>query len=404
MYIRPDLWYNPVDGIKAGVHFEGDYLYTMHKVDASVWFNTHVLQHYDYQAFQSEGWYDRYVSLNYTFNHTSPITRWMPKLQSQINSRYLDGLWYHRAGGNWLVNGNNTLSLYGQTMWRALSYDRDYLIYKNEWSSGRGLPNSSLNASWTHRYAYKRGSGNYKLSVRAPFLTGNNANAFDYAYAQLEAVNNNRLGKLEIRTRLFGRYGTGNNIPHESALWLAGANPEELMDNKYTRTLGFIPDGWSDITRNETNRFQMGGGMNLRGYAGYFIADERQGNILIGYKGRSGASVSAEVDFDEYIKFKPKYVRDYLHLDAYLFADAGAIELSSASLAQYWITAPTTMWSDIRVDAGVGFALTIKKWGWFDKAKPLTLRFDMPIFLNRPPAANPEYVAFRYQVGINRTF
>jgi outer membrane protein assembly factor BamA len=187
-------------------------------------------------------------------------------------------------------------------------------------------------------------------------------------------------------------------------LWLAGANPEELMDNKYTRTLGFVPDGWSDLSQFETNRFQMGGGLNLRGYAGYLIADERNGNILIGYKGRSGASASAEVDFDEYIKFRPRYLRDYLHLDAYVFADAGAIELSNATVAQYWITAPTTIWSDIRVDAGVGFALTIKKWGWFDKAKPLTLRFDMPLFLNRPPAANPEYTAFRYLVGVNRTF
>ena len=131
---------------------------------------------------------------------------------------------------------------------------------------------------------------------------------------------------------------------------------------------------------------------------------KRQGNILIGYKGRSGASASAEVDFDEYIKFRPKYLRDYLHLDAYLFADAGAIELSNATLSQYWNIAPTTMWSDIRVDAGLGFALTVKKFGWFNKANPLTLRFDMPFLLNRPPYANPDYANFRYVVGVNRTF
>ncbi len=404
MYIRPDVWYNPVDGIKAGIHFEGDYLYTMHKVDATIWWNTHVLQHYDFKSTKSQGWYEKYVPVNYTFSHTSPITRWMPKLQSQINSRFLDGMWYHRAGGNYLVNSRNTLSLYAQTMWRSLSYDRDYLIYQNEWSSARAMPNSSLNASWSHSYTYKRGGGNYKFSLRAPFLTGNNAAAFNYAYAQLEAINYNRLGKLEIRTRIFGRYGTGSNVPNESALWLAGANPEELMENKYTRSIGFIPDNWSNISQYETNHFHMGGGLNLRGYAGYFVADQRNGNILIGYKGRSGASASAEVDFDDYIKFRPKYLRDYLHLDAYLFADAGAIELSNATLSQYWNTAPTTMWSDIRVDAGLGFALTVKKFGWFNKANPLTLRFDMPLLLNRPPYANPDYVQFRYVVGVNRIF
>jgi len=39
-----------------------------------------------------------------------------------------------------------------------------------------------------------------------------------------------------------------------------------------------------------------------------------------------------------------------------------------------------------------------------EKAKPLTLRFDLPVFINRPPYANPQYATFRYVVGINRTF
>lgn len=402
-YIRPDVWYNPIDGIKLGAHIEGDYLNTMHKLDASVWLNTHLLQHGDFQPTKTQGWYDEYVPVNYSFNHISPLTRKMPKLQTQINSRWLDGLWYHRGGLNWLL-GNNIFQGYVQTMGRPLSYDRDYLIYTNEWSSGRGLPNTSVNASWSHNYNYKRGAGTYKISLRAPFMTGNSAGSFNYSYAQLEAVNYNRLGKLEIRTRLFGRYGQGTNIPYESALWLSGANPEELMENKYTRSIGFTPDNWSTISGNDVNHLQQGGGLNLRGYAGYLVADDRNGTVLIGYKGRSGASGSIEVDFDNYIKFRPKVVRDILHLDAYLFADAGAIELSNATLAQYWKTTPTTMWSDIRIDAGVGFALTVKKFGPLDKARPLTVRFDMPWLLNRPPYANPDYLKFRYVVGINRTF
>lgn len=403
-YIRPDVWYNPVDGIKIGAHVEGDYLNTIHKLDASIWWNTHLLQHADYQVTTTQGWYDKYAALNYSFNHISPLTRKMPKLQTQVNSRFLDGLWYHRGGLNWLLNGNNTIQGYAQTMWRPLSYDRDYLIYANEWSSGRALPNSSVNASWSHNYSYKRGAGTYKFSLRAPFLTGNSAGAFNYSYAQLEAVNYNRLGKLEIRTRLFGRYGTGTNIPSESALWFAGANPEDLMENKYTRSIGFMPDSWKDVSGNDMNHFQQGGGLNMRGYAGYFVVDERNGVNMIGYKGRSGASVNMEVDFDNYIKFRPKGVRDVLHLDAYLFADAGAIELSNATLTQYWKTTPTTLWSDIRVDAGLGFALTVKKFAWFDKAKLLTVRFDMPFFVNKPPFASQDYLQFRYVVGINRSF
>jgi aminopeptidase N len=93
MYMRPDAWWNPIDGIKAGLHLEGDYLSTMYKLDASVWWNTHLLQQDAYKSFKGEGYYDRYKPVNYSVNYNSPITRNMPKLQLQVNSRYLDGLW-----------------------------------------------------------------------------------------------------------------------------------------------------------------------------------------------------------------------------------------------------------------------------------------------------------------------
>ena len=153
------------------------------------------------------------------------------------------------------------------------------------------------------------------------------------------------------------------------------------------------------------NHFQQGGGLNLRGYAGYFVADERNGEVLIGYKGRSGASLNLELDFDNYIKLRPKFTRNWLHIDAYAFADGGVIELSrTTNVNDYYNATPTTMVSDFRMDAGLGFAATIKKWGVFEKAQPLTIRFDMPFFVNRPPYAEPQYLGFRYVVGINRSF
>lgn len=252
---------------------------------------------------------------------------------------------------------------------------------------------------------YFGGNGDIKFTTRAPFLTGNSANDFNYGYAQLEITNNNNIHKLELRTRLFGRYGVGSNIPYESALWLAGANPEEMMENKYTRSIGFVPDAWRGFSQTQTNHFHAGGGMNLRGYAGYLVAEQRNGEILIGYKGRSGIAANAELDFDNYISLKPKFTAKWLHIDLYAFADAGIIELSRvANLSSYWDIAPTTMWSDVRIDAGIGTAVTIKKWWRFSKARPLTLRFDIPAFLNRPPNANPEYFGFRYVIGVNRAF
>jgi hypothetical protein len=403
LYVRPDLWYNPVDGVKAGIHFEGNYLNTLSRVDATVWWNTHAGQTNDYLSLKNESYYARYIPVNYTFDYNTPVSRSYPALELQLNSRILDGLNYHRGGLNW-QQGQNLVELYGQTLWRSLSYDLDYLIYPQEWSSMRSRPNASLNAAWTHQYRYFRGDGRYRFGVRAPIFNGNSGAAFNYSFAQLEAVNKNYLHRLEIRTRLFARYGAGSNIPQESALWLAGANPEELMDNKYVRTVGVVPEDWRGISPYETNHFQQGGGLNLRGYAGYFVADERGNEVLIGYKGRSGATVNLEVDIDNYIPLRPAFTKSWLHSDVYLFADAGIMELNRYRLNEYWQAAPAGMWSDLRVDAGLGFAFTVTNWGVFEKAKPLTLRVDLPFFINRPPYGNPEYLKLRYVVGINRSF
>lgn len=398
--IRPDLWWNPIDGIKAGVHFEGDYLFSLYKADGTVWWNSHGLQE---DLYEHGSMYSRYPPVNYTFNYSSPITRYLPKLQAQINSRFLDGLWYQRGGLNWLLNDKNAIQFYFLSFWRPNIFAYDYLIYPDEWSSNWLRPNNSLNLAWGHTYNYFRGTGKYTVSFRAPFLPGKN-NPFDYSFAQLESVNYNHLGGLEIRTRVFGRYGVGNHLPFESLVYLAGANPEALMESKYTRTIGFVPEGWRGISAFDVNHFQEGGGLNVRGYAGYFAPDERNDNLLVGYKSTSGAALNVEVDFDEYMPWHPRLLRNWLHADVYAFGDAGITELNYGSVRNVFTISPANIASDVHIDAGLGFAFTIKNWGVFEKAKPLTLRVDLPFFLNRPPFGNNQYFTWRYVVGINRSF
>jgi len=50
-----------------------------------------------------------------------------------------------------------------------------------------------------------------------------------------------------------------------------------------------------------------------------------------------------------------------------------------------------TAMSDIRADAGVGFIYTHRNWGPLEKPKPLIIRFDLPLFLNRPPYLEEYY-------------
>lgn len=65
--------------------------------------------------------------------------------------------------------------------------------------------------------------------------------------ASICAVNKNDLGKININTRVFGQIGFGTKLPSESMLFVVGANNEELMENKYTRAMGFIPPEWEDM-------------------------------------------------------------------------------------------------------------------------------------------------------------
>ncbi len=403
LYARPDLWWNPVDGMKLGVHFEGDYMFSKNKLDATIWWNSHILQEDAYLPYEDQTTYYRYEPINYSINYSTPVARNMPKLQMQLNSRYLDGGWYHRLGLNWQVSENDLLQVYGLSMWRGSYSAKDYLTDPNNWTSTWERHNTSINLGYTHSYNYLRGAGRYTINIRTPLLTGKNSGV-DYSFIQLESVNNTAIAKFDLRTRFFARFGVGSSFANESLLYLAGASPEEQMENKYTRSKGYIPYDWQGYSLYDVNHFQQGGGLNLRGYAGYVAVDERGTTTYSAYKGRSGAAVNMELGFDNYLTLRPRLTRNWLHVSPYLFADAGVIELSSYNPSDIYTLNPTVYCSDLRVDAGLGVAFTIKKWGVFEKAKPLTLRFDMPFFVNRAPYSNAQYATFRYVIGINRAF
>ncbi len=399
---RPDLWWNGVDGVKAGVHFDGNYLYHLFNLEGAVWLNTHLGQQQQYKVTGSTQTWANYFPVNYSISYNTPISTNLPKLRVQISSRYLDGLWAHSGGLNWTLNDRNIFRFSAKTIWRGQQQETEYLPDRLDWSSFSGNVNSSALAEWIHSYGYINGSGRITGTIRTPLLTNN----YNYSYAQVEVVNTKTLGKLDILTRLFGRYGMGTTLPAESALYMSGASPEDEMENKFTRSIGFIPSDWTGISTYDVNHFQMGGGLNLRGYAGYFAPDTRgAAGQLQGYRGRSGVSASAEIGFDRIFRWTPNFFRNWLHVNLYGFGDAGFIEMSTYAPGLASNNAPAPgYWSSLHTDAGLGMAFTVKKWGFFNKAKPLTLRLDLPVFLNRTPYGNTDYFAMRYVVGINRAF
>jgi hypothetical protein len=197
-----------------------------------------------------------------------------------------------------------------------------------------------------------------------------------------------------INTRLFGQLGTGSIAPLESQLYVAGANPEELMDNKYTRSMGFFPN--FDFG-NVTNHFAAGGGLNLRGYMGYLLYGGDVNELPVyNYKGMSGAAANLEIEIDKLLFLQKALFKNSLKFTPYLFADAGVINTNQPGQG--------LAFSNVMADAGAGIALTIQRWWKLQTVKPLTIRADFPFFINRLPYAENDYFQFRWMIGVNRAF
>jgi hypothetical protein len=380
---RPDVWYNSLGGVKAGLHLNGNYFNYKHIFKATVWYNTELAQ----QSGKTSS-----AAVNYNFSYSNNIAR---DFNYSLQSRYLDGLWMHRVGVQ-KVYGKNMFAAYFKSMFRASANDLNYLLYNTAWQSNKY--NNTINLEYTRNYQYLRGSGQILLGLKSSTLGSD----YSYAAAHLTVINENKLGLFDLRTRTFAQYLTGTNIAPESKLNAAGANNEQMMDNKYMRSLAFVPTAWLGYGNN-VNHLQVGGGLNVRGYAGYALPVNVSGNQVQLFSGNSGASFNAELEFDKLVKLEPRWFKNYFHLDAYLFADAGVLS-NQFKAGEYGLLADKKVTSNVLVSSGVGAALTIKRWGKLDEIKPLTLRFDAPLFLSNTPFVDGQYVRFRWVVGVSRAF
>ncbi|MCB9170927.1 MAG: M1 family metallopeptidase [Flavobacteriales bacterium] len=387
-FARPELWWNGYDGVKVGGHFHGDYLGWKHKLWFTAWMSTGLGQ------YLREGGVDpSYDLLSFILKYETGTERILRGSSVHFDVRLLDGLEQYAGGAQWrLPDGRTRITLDGKVFLRRDSTALKYLLYPEEWELNK--VNSVVDLGWHHDYSDRYGGGAIEVVLRSSSIGSDNG----YAQMHAQLVNDDAFGKLRLRSRWFAQYGTGAT-PRESALFLAGASPEEMMDDKFVRSVGMVPYEWTGYGPG-TDHFQQGGGLNLRGYAGYLAPEETPTNgTTLTYRGNSGASVSEELELDGLIPLHPPWLRDHFHVDIYLFGDAGTMGYRYTDEGRTRFT-----FGGLRADAGMGTALTIKNWGPFQKLKPLVLRFDMPLVLNAIPATENDHVAFRYVVGVGRCF
>jgi len=384
---RPDIWYNAFDGFKVGMHLNASYFQYKHLINLSFWINTGLASRaYLYGVNNT-----RFNPISYNFSYQNPTNQIIKGSEFSLQSRWLDGLTLNAVKFQFKNKKGNTLySIQAKSMVRGTNVDREYLLYANDWQADNW--NNFINLGLEHDYTYKRGTGKIKMNLRSSSLYSD----YDYAHLNLLVVNKNRLAKFLINTRFFAQYGTARRLAPESALFFAGANPEEMMENKFFRSQAFFADNWTGIGAN-VSPIQLGGGLNVRGYSGYAIPYQRKdGETILAYAGNTGISGNIEIEFDNYIKIKPKIFRKWLKVNTYAFADAGIINAYTDGKNFDFI--------EPRVSAGLGSTFTIKNWGRFEKTAPLTIRFDVPLLLNRTPSISPDFVQFRYILSVGRAF
>ena len=395
---RPKVWYNGFDGIKTGIQFTGDYMNKIHRLDGTFWVNTGFAQINEYlpdgevfytnedndavlETVKSTSGYDDF---SYEIDYKTFLLNINKGLEMNLSSKKLDGLDLHKLKLVQELKQNNKVFIELKLMQRPEQESSNYLILNDSefWQTNKW--NNTLSVGLSHSYKYLKNKGTINLDLKSSTLGS------DYQYAQLnlELINKSTFAKLTLKTRFYASHTTGTTIAPESKLFAAGANPENLMNNKYTRSTGFIKRDWMTYGAN-LNHFQMGGGLNLRAYAGYLMPDGDLENQTFNYSGTSGASFSTELEFSKYISFANK-----LNMTNYIFADAGI--LNSNELNE------TLAIGDLRADAGLGTTFTL--FNNIDNINPLTLRIDLPWFMNRPPFGE-NFIDFnRFVIGINRTF
>jgi len=390
-FFGPSLWYNGYDGIELGMHMHGDYMLFKHNLNALLLLNTGILQN-NTTALPN---INRHQLLAFDIAYQTPTEKLIPNSSINLYVQSKFGLNEGKIGFQIKDNSQkNTFYTQLQSMYRPYAWDTNYLIYPELWKTG--VFNNSLTLGLKHDYKYSNaGRGSIDFKFRNAVLSPD----YNYSIFNLTVLEQQQLGKkLTLHVRGFAQYATGN-APYETALYAAGASPEDLLNYNLTSATGAVPESWAGYGASE-NHFQQGGGLNLRGYAGYLLPEiDSKGELVYAYNGSSGAAINAELDFNHLVHFNPKFLHNDFALSTYLFGDMGVINLTPIVPENQFLE-----FSSLRADAGVGVALTIQRWGPLQLIKPLTIRFDMPLFLNEPAATDKNFVQWRWVIGIGRCF
>lgn len=375
----PDIWYNSVDGVRAGVRVRGrvpgSYDDGPHRLDFGIWLGTKLPED----------------PVTYYISFTEPIpaisdfgSEGNVRLRSSVRTGFqrhgvsLNKRW--QPGFNELNYRELTIGLRADKR-----YDNDYLLYPQLWQSER-LFIAHTNFDWHD----ENGVGRYRFYISAD---ANIAGSYEnFVRSQVQYHQHIPLSDLfEISGRVYASLAGDNTAP-EYLFMQSMAPAISWMDRGLTRARGTIPPAM----------FRSGAihiseeGPNLRGYV--YQESSALNSVFPGapvsaplYK--AAASVNIELDYpnplDQAIRKVP-VLGEFMDLRSYLFYDGGTFRQAE--------TAGSTSAGKFISDAGLGFQFSFNIPDYLGKERGLLIRYDLPLWLSHP--GDEKAFKFRNILGV----
>lgn len=367
----PDLWYNDVDGIRAGLRLRGEVPGTFddgpHRLDFGVWLGTWLPEN----------------PVSYYLSFTEPIpaiSDFGSEGNIELISSIRTGFQLHSLALNkrWQAGfEERNYKEFSLNFRLEDRFDSEYLLYPDLWTAGT-LWLAGMDFELHNEHAL----GRYSMSTSHSINIAGSQPSFISSSLQIQQ--HIPLSEyFDIRARLFVG-AASNKANHQYLFSNSFKQARGWMDSGLTRAKGTIPTGWM-----EEGIFQVAGGANLRGYLGNDI-DNLNNPIRPTPVHQSIGALNLELDYpnplDNAIQKTP-ILGDFLKLRSYLFFDVGT---------------PLGLGSDedenLISNAGPGFMFSIDIPDYLGKSRGIMIRYDIPLWLSHPGDGN--HWEFRNLIGI----
>lgn len=365
----PDLWYNSVDGVRAGVRVQGQVPGTFgdgpHRLNAGVWLGTKFSTY----------------PISYYLRFTEPIPS-LTNFSSEANISFETS---HRTGfqNHGITFNKRWQPGFDELIYKELSvgfrveerFEDEYLLYPQLWQD-----------EWLYLLSADLDIANEGYLGRYEFSISANGNIAGRASSFFRSEISFRQSiELSERFSLYGRLYSGFATEETAPEYLFVHSLESArfwMDRGLTRARGTIPPGWMEI-----GNIQITGGPGLRGYNSQ---DIQTLNIDSAPLFTSLSSLNLELNYPNPVNqamHNIPILGDFLSLRSYLFFDAGT-SLGVTSFEE----------DRILSDAGPGFLFSINIPDYLGRSRGIFIRYDMPLWLSDPMAENS--FKFRNIIGV----